>query len=171
MDGEELSQEDIYQAMNTRDRDTYDFEVTGLRNAGVLLETKSQSRAQQEARQTGRRKAAIARFRVQVPGGPARMERSPREQPVYPESTGVYVSRPPAEATDEQLSSLFSRFGGVRAIRRNSEKGFVVVFMENEHQALDAIEQLHGVALHGAPLDLRRFRAKPSSESRSTGRR
>jgi ATP-dependent DNA helicase RecG len=50
IDSKELSPQDIYRAMNTTDRDTYDFEVTGLRNSGILEEIRSGSAAQQLAR-------------------------------------------------------------------------------------------------------------------------
>ena len=45
MKGAKIAQDDIYKAMNTRDRNTYDNEVTGLRNMNILKEIRSNSSA------------------------------------------------------------------------------------------------------------------------------
>lgn len=62
-----LSPENIYRAMNTTDRNTYDKEVTYLRTLGVLKETMANSKATHIARQSGRPKQSIPRFRVVEP--------------------------------------------------------------------------------------------------------
>jgi ATP-dependent DNA helicase RecG len=67
MGGRELSPHDIYRAMNTQDRDTYDKEVTYLRNTGILVETRTPTQAYQKAKQTGNPKRTIPRFKAIVP--------------------------------------------------------------------------------------------------------
>ena len=67
MDGKELSPNDIYAAMNTEDRDTYDLEVTGLRKSEILTEIRSTAAAQQMSRSRRIPKSKIPRFRVQHP--------------------------------------------------------------------------------------------------------
>jgi ATP-dependent DNA helicase RecG len=63
----ELSPADIYQAMNTNDRDTYDREVTALRKAGVLDSFRTNTEAQNIAKLNSVQKRRIARFKVNIP--------------------------------------------------------------------------------------------------------
>jgi ATP-dependent DNA helicase RecG len=67
MDGKELSPDNIFRAMNAEDRDTYDFEITGLRKSGVLDEIRSSPAAQQLAKNRRIAKSKIARFKVRNP--------------------------------------------------------------------------------------------------------
>lgn len=67
MDGKELSSADIYEAMNTRDRDTYDREVTYLRNLQVLAQIRSNPEALALSKKTGKDKHHIGRFKVVAP--------------------------------------------------------------------------------------------------------
>ena len=62
-----LAPRDIYRAMNTQDRDTYDREVTQLRKAGILVEIRTNPKATQLARKTHKPKGQIARFKVTNP--------------------------------------------------------------------------------------------------------
>lgn len=66
-DGKAIAPNNIYKAMNTNDRDTYDREITGLRNKGLLLEIRSNLEAGNLAKSTGRPKSEIARFKVRLP--------------------------------------------------------------------------------------------------------
>jgi ATP-dependent DNA helicase RecG len=67
MSGEDLSSVDIYQAINTDDRDTYDREVTGLRKSGILEETLTSTKAYQYAKKRGLPKNQVPRFRIRSP--------------------------------------------------------------------------------------------------------
>jgi ATP-dependent DNA helicase RecG len=67
MGDREISPADIYKAIG-KDRDTYDKEVTGLRNAGLLVEIRTSAAAKQYADSRKVLKNTIARFRVQIPG-------------------------------------------------------------------------------------------------------
>ena len=51
----EISPQDIYDAMNTTDRDTYDREVTALRNSNILIQVRSNVNATNLARKTKKR--------------------------------------------------------------------------------------------------------------------
>lgn len=104
MEGRELSPDDIYNAMNTRDRDTYDRTVTMLRTKQVLVEIRSNVKAQRMAIRTGQRKTAIPRFKV-----------------VLPTSSGVQqTARPkiaifglPLTASKTDLAEFLTQFGEV----------------------------------------------------------
>jgi ATP-dependent DNA helicase RecG len=64
MDSRELSPADIYGAMNSQDRNTYDREVTALRKRGLLIEMRTNPAATQMARRMRKPKSYIPRFRV-----------------------------------------------------------------------------------------------------------
>ncbi len=67
MDEREISPDDIFKALSTRDRNTYDEAVTSLRKAGILVEIRKNSAALQMARQENIAKAKISRFKVKIP--------------------------------------------------------------------------------------------------------
>jgi hypothetical protein len=67
MDDREISPDDIYKVLSTKDRDTYDEAVTSLRKTDILKEIRSNSAAQQMAKQKNTPKAKISRFKVKVP--------------------------------------------------------------------------------------------------------
>ena len=67
MDNKELSPNDIYQAMNTRDRDTYDKEVTALRKNNLLLVTKTKSQIWNATNNGKIDKINVPRFLVNIP--------------------------------------------------------------------------------------------------------
>ncbi len=67
--GEEISPRDIYNAMNTNNRDIYDKEVTELRKANVLVSIRTNAEAKKIAyRSKGKtQKNAVGRFKIKVP--------------------------------------------------------------------------------------------------------
>lgn len=67
MQGGEIAPDDIYKAMNTSDRDTYDREVSKLRNIGILREIRTNVQAGKMAESSGILKRKIARFKIHVP--------------------------------------------------------------------------------------------------------
>lgn len=67
MNDKELSPFDIYSAMNTNDRDTYDRNVTGLRNLGLLTEIRTNPRALALSKRKNIIKQEIRRFKVVIP--------------------------------------------------------------------------------------------------------
>lgn len=64
MNAKELSPQDIYQAMNTRDRDTYDREVTTMRKQHLLSEIRSNPNAAAYAKQHKMDKQKVPRFKA-----------------------------------------------------------------------------------------------------------
>ncbi|MFM8489007.1 MAG: hypothetical protein ACKOCH_21960, partial [Bacteroidota bacterium] len=67
MDNEELSPFDIYKALNTNDRNTYDREVTYLRNTGILTQIRTNIQAKTLAFKLRKDKQKIPRFKVVFP--------------------------------------------------------------------------------------------------------
>ncbi len=67
IDGKELAPFDIYKAMNTKDRNTYDTEVSGLRKIGILEEIRTNPSAALYAKQYKMDKQKVFRFKVLHP--------------------------------------------------------------------------------------------------------
>jgi ATP-dependent DNA helicase RecG len=67
MNGKELSPFDIYQAMNTDDRDTYDREVTQLRNKQLLEQIRTNAQALGIASRKRIEKRKVPRFKIILP--------------------------------------------------------------------------------------------------------
>ena len=181
MQSKELSPADIYRAMNTEDRDTYDFEVTGLRKSGILTEMRSSSAAQQMSRNRRIPKSKIPRFRVHQPAStmatvgntdgktvkrvPASVTGPRRE--LYPEETGVFIGNLDPGVREEELRTVFQRFGKVRKVIMGWDKRpglptrYAVLFLESAEQAQAALDALYGFKLNQREMQVMRFRAKP----------
>jgi hypothetical protein len=182
--GKELSPEDIYRAMNTEDRDTYDLEVTGLRKSGILQELRSSSAAQQMARVRRVPKGKIPRFRVVSQTGKAAVAQpqaalkasSLIRRELFPEETGIFVGNLGNETTERDLRGVFQRFGTVRKIitgfdkRPGSAARYAVVWLESADAAQKAIDALYGFKLDNRELVLNRFRAKSQPMRRNPSR-
>lgn len=67
MKSQEISPFDIYKAINTLDRDTYDREVTSLRKLGILKEIRTNSNATFLSKRTKTNKQKIGRYKIQIP--------------------------------------------------------------------------------------------------------
>ena len=67
MNDKELSPTDIYSAMNTNDRDTYDKEVTYLRKLNLLKQIRTNPQASMLSKKNGISKQKIGRFKVVIP--------------------------------------------------------------------------------------------------------
>jgi ATP-dependent DNA helicase RecG len=67
MNDKELSPNDIYSAMNTNDRDTYDKEVTYLRKLNLLKQIRTNPQASMLSKKNGISKQKIGRFKVVIP--------------------------------------------------------------------------------------------------------
>lgn len=178
--GKELSPEDIYRAMNTEDRDTYDLEVTGLRKSGILQEIRSSSAAQQMARSRRVPKGKVPRFRVvsqTAKTGSAQPEAALKtssliRRELFPEETGVFVGNLGNETSDHDLRGVFQRFGTVRKIifGTGSAGRYAVVWLENAEAASKAIDALYGFKINNRELVLNRFRAKSERTRRYSSR-
>jgi ATP-dependent DNA helicase RecG len=181
IDGKELSPEDVYRAMNTEDRDTYDLEVTGLRKSNLLAEIRSTAAAGQMSKQRRVPKASIPRFKVRQPGLTKPEAVSGKKTPVsmvgperelYPEETGVFIGNLDPSTKEEELSAILQRFGRVRKVVMNPDKRpgipskYAIVWLESADQANKAIDVLYGFKLKGQELLVQRFRAKPPRQFR-----
>lgn len=187
MDGKELSPNDIYRAMNTEDRDTYDLEVTGLRKSGILSDIRSSTATQQMSRNKHIPKSKIARFRMSQPAstkpGPQEIVRptsatvvGPKRE-LYPEETGVFIGNLDPSTTEEELRAVLQRFGRVRKVIANWDKRpgvaskYAVLWLESADEASKALDALYGFKLKDRELQVQRFRAKrPRQFAQRSGR-
>jgi ATP-dependent DNA helicase RecG len=101
MNGVALSRNAIVQAMNNKDRDTYDKEVTGLREAGILEDIRSTTRQQNID------KNDIPRFRVA----------NPAEREISLEIPIIYIPKLPDTVEKSEIEAVFARFGRIEAVR------------------------------------------------------
>jgi len=162
--------------MNTEDRDTYDFEITGLRKSNVLTEIRSSPAAQQISRQRRIPKSRVPRFRVSNPlsakpglrDGMGRLP-TPVAEPsreLYPEETGVFVGNLDPATTEDELRTVLQRFGRVRKVIASWDKRpgvpsrYAVLWLETADEANRALDALYGFKLNGRELRVQRFRAK-----------
>jgi len=160
MHDRELSPDEIYKAMNTSDRDTYDKEVTGLRQAGLLSEIRTNAQANQIAKSTKQKKGAIARFKVIMPG-------SIIEFPVRPILvTGkIAVFNLPVSATGEEIKDVFAKYGTVLqvqlpATRPHFENRFAFVTFSDAKPVDILLSQKTSVLFKGSTLKIERYREK-----------
>lgn len=160
MQGRELSPDEIYKAMNTSDRDTYDKEVTGLRQAGLLSEIRTNAQASQIARATKQKKGSIARFRVIMPG-------SIVEFPVKPILVAgkVVVFDLPVDTTGEEIKALFSQYGTVLQVklptaRSNALYKYAFVTFIDETPVDLLVSPTKKISFKGRTLRIERYKEK-----------
>lgn len=65
----DISANDIFKALNTENLELFTKEVTGLRNAGILIEFITSQQAFSKAKRLKKNKKDIARYRVRLPQG------------------------------------------------------------------------------------------------------
>ena len=170
MDGSLLSRDMIRKAMGTADRDTYDQEVTGLRQKNLLRQEVTNAAAKISAQKQRTLADKIGRFRVVPQSDPLlapEIESIQRPQRnLFPERTGVYLRNFPLSTTDAELISLFSRFGTVRKVSRHSSiyGPSAIIWLESEEQAKQAIDGLYGARMGNDELDLSPFRSKSTEK-------
>jgi ATP-dependent DNA helicase RecG len=164
----EISPAEIYRAMNTEDRNTYDREVTALRKSGLLVESRTNPQATNFAKRNKIPKNKVPRFRVQVPGVSApRREPAKAAAPVERRTTqefGVYVGNLPHAISEKDLSDLFARCGSVGRIaiptdsQTGAQRGFAFVWFGASEAAAKAISELNGAWFLGARISVREYR-------------
>ncbi len=135
MNERKLSPLDIYQAMNTEDRDTYDKEVTYLRTTGVLVEVMTSSQATAMARKTHQSKGTIPRFRVIDP----RIDIKDSSK-----INKIMVFGIPSDVTKDTLAQFLSEYGGVEEIQMFQLRGdagtkFAFVTFSSSSSALELV--------------------------------
>jgi len=156
MNDREISQSDIYRAIKTRDRNVYDREVTGLRNAGILVQIRTPIQARNLAERKGVHRSEVGRFRVQVP-----KSRRPPEAVL-----AVFVGNLPVSVSEEELRRVFQIVGRVKQIDLPTPRGtsfrFAFVHYFDRAAVNKAIAELDGTRIGGRPISVRPFIPKVS---------
>jgi len=151
MDDKEIAPEDIYRAMSTRDRDTYDKEVTGLRESNILHQIRTNVAANRIAKQTKTPKGKIGRFKI-VP--PSLLQEEENRK-------GVFVANLSPSTRRDDLFSLFSQYGKIEKIQLSlPHKGFGFVWFDNPATAQKAIRELDRYILNGSSIKTDKIRPK-----------
>lgn len=81
--------------------------------------------------------------------------------------TRLYVGNLPYSTTDQDLTDLFARAGGVESVRvmrdmaTGRARGFAFVQMASDEDAQKAISEFHQFELQGRPLVVNEARPKP----------
>ncbi len=89
----------------------------------------------------------------------------------------IFVAKLSYTTSEEELQSLFEQFGSVISAKiifdkyENQSKGFGFVEMEDEGQALDAINSLHETEFAGKTIIVKKARPNPSENSLHTRKR
>ena len=111
----ELSPNDIYGALSTRDRNVYDSVVTSLRVLDILIEVRTSGSATHLAKIKNIPKQNIGRFKVSPPG---------RQQILnqIKLSNSIFVFNLPNEITDDSLREFFDKYGRVKEIKHPINK-------------------------------------------------
>lgn len=123
MEGKELSPRDIYAAMRTNDRDTYDREVTALREANILVQIRTNPQALRMANRLGMEKASIPRFRVQPP-----VEDSKERK--------VVLFNPPKDVSESEIREVLGAFGQIQSVQiRKDLAGNTYAFIGFAHSS------------------------------------
>ncbi len=165
MDGRELSPNDIYRAMNTDDRDTYDREVTGLRTANVLLEIRTNVQAKSYARQKRIKKGEVTRFKVKVPDM-AQETSGSKTKTGDSARNCVFIYNIPYSSTQQDIKKVFESCGEVDRVvlpvdaHTHRLKGFGFVWFHSADSAKKAIRDLNSVEISGRPVFVREYEEK-----------
>lgn len=183
IDGRQISPAEIYKAMNTEDRNTYDREVTKLRTRHLLVEIRTNPQATGIARRNKVSKAEVPRFTVQIPGvlrtqnvkeasgGQAARKAAmatataPSVAQRYEASSyAVFLMPISDEVTEDEIRALFATAGDVLDIRlpvdrtTGVRRGFGFVYFGSSTEVEQAVKTLNGSTLQGRRLrvDVRR---------------
>lgn len=166
MDDREISPDDIYRAMGTRDRNIYDVEVTGLRNQEILVQTRTPSAATQVAKLRKIPKQAVGRFKLQIPS-----EADTKNMPVATavkamNDAKVYIGNLHYTVTQDDLQTLLEehRLQGIQKIelplQGGHARGFAFVQFDTPSHARQAIEALNDQSFMGLNLKAKPFQPK-----------
>lgn len=106
----EISPHDIYKALATTDRDTYDSVVTSLRVLGILEEIRTSTAATAISKLHKTKKQKIGRYKVVSPG---------RQQILNQTKVlnAIFVFNLPPNTNEEELKDIFGRYGNISNIK------------------------------------------------------
>jgi ATP-dependent DNA helicase RecG len=167
INGREISPQDIYAALNVKDRDIYDREVTGLRQDGILIEVRSNLEAASLARVKGADKRSIPRFAVQIPSDETAAAETPPGG--FPQGRSLFIGNVAIELDQTAVSELVK--GSVRFVQRKvviegQALQYVLAEYESQEVAQGAIAKLNGREVAGLILKVDIYRPKRGSRKR-----
>jgi len=163
MEGRSISRKDIYKAMNTENRDTYDKEVSGLRNAKILKEIMTNQQAAQYAKSNKLHKSSVPRFKVITP------QQLNQESDVTKKNDPdccVFVKNLPSSISKDTIQEKFEKYGIVNHINypldyiTGKPRGFAFVWFDSIYSARDAINDLTGFYIEGNKISVNKFRPR-----------
>jgi ATP-dependent DNA helicase RecG len=169
IDARELSTEDLYAALKTSDRSTYDREVGALRNANILVEIRSKGSAFAFAKKRGISQYAVARFRVRLPGTNPSLPQVTTEVSLQREAKrAVVVRNLNANVTPIEVESLFTTCGHVEHVEvardiDDSDASFAIVRFIHAPSVPKALN-LDGSSYDGRILSVFRMDTEPSGD-------
>ncbi|GAB4207747.1 MAG: helix-turn-helix domain-containing protein [Roseiflexaceae bacterium] len=151
MDDRSISPRDIYRSMNTSDRNTYDREVTGLRQSGILIEIRSNRDARSYAFLNKIAREEAPRFKVTIPAT---------------NNTGrcVFVNNISRATSSDSLRRIFERCGPIERVdvpiesATNRPRGFAFVWYISADDAKKAITELNGAVIDNRKIVVDEYR-------------
>ncbi|MEG4289825.1 ATP-binding protein [Microcoleus sp. C2C3] len=154
INGSELSQQDIYAAMNTDDRNAYDREVTGLRNAGILKQLRTNLSANKEAKNKGIDKSVVPRFKVEIPKKMSTLE----------SNLCVFVKNLPYSTNEDEVRRCFEECGKVQKVGLPEPKAGIVkeyrfgfVYFYDSEAVQKAIKDFDQTQFGGRIISVRKY--------------
>ncbi|KEO84478.1 ATP-binding protein [Tumebacillus flagellatus] len=136
MDDNPFSQKDIYDAMNTTDRNTYDTEVTGLRKMGILIQFRTHGEAMKLSRQRKIPKQQVPRFKVHIPDNNSTGNDDP-----------IHISKVPLNLREDDVKRLLSVYGKVTKVvlpktpYDDRIQGYGFVWFENDEVKYEVLNK------------------------------
>lgn len=176
VNGRDLSPSEIYQAMNTDDRDTYDREVTGLRQSNILIEAISNASANWLAKQQKIPKSQIPRFKIQVPVDVPTVSGPSNRFSDVDASRAVYISNLPLDLKIEDLKQLFEKCGNIERVHvpkvghGHLIQGFGFIAFSDSMSAAQAIQVLDKTEFGGRIIAVEQYAVRNESRGRRGGR-
>jgi ATP-dependent DNA helicase RecG len=166
INGQEISPQDIYTAMNTSDRNIYDREVTFLRISRILEEIRSNASATQLARAHNKPKQSIPRFKVKVPHA------DKKEETASTNDFGIFVVNLSNNINEMKIREFFTQCGGINKVLLPKDRitrelrGFGFVWFTHE-KAMTAALRFDGHILDGRPVRITKYVA-PAQNSKTS---
>ncbi len=160
----EIAPNDIYRAMNTSDRDTYDREVTDLRKANILTSIRSNNQATYYAKQNKMKKGDVPRFKVSIPQQ-TDLHRQPISSREKNTGHGVFVKNLPPSLAKIDLERVFRLYGHIEEVRlplRNphTNKGYGFILFVSQESAQKALNEMNGQEINGRKITVQPYKSK-----------
>ncbi|WP_059041273.1 ATP-binding protein [Paenibacillus rubinfantis] len=163
-----ISPSDIYQALNTNDRNIYDREVTALRVTGILKEIRTNAEASKMARVNNRKKQAIPRFKIEVPSLDTSFSSV--------SELAIFVANLPDNIDEESLEQYFRHCGTIERLivprdkhNGNKGRGFAFIWFKTEDELKNGLK-LNGSILDGRVLRISQYSPPNKVKARRYGR-